>query len=571
MMPPPVRRYLSLTLVSVLIFVILFNLAARLPGHAYRHTRSPPRAHRPIDEVLHPGFLKPKFRWKDVKLKHPVHKYVKIPQGPRVDIPRVQHSFEQESKDHAVWRKSCLSAVKEAFLHSWMGYKEHAWLQDEVAPISGNARNPFGSWGATLVDSLDSLWIMGLKKDFEMAVSAIKKVDFISTPTSEVNVFETTIRYLGGLLAAYDVSGQRYPVLLEKAIQLGEMLYLAFDTPNRMPMTRWNWQKTALGEDQEAKRSSLLAEVGSLTLEFTRLSQITGDMKWYDAVARVTDAFEKAQPHTQLPGLWPTMVNTKDADFARDTTFTLGGMADSLYEYLPKQHLMLGGQTSQYESMFRTALAAAKESVFFRPLNSENRKMLLSGTVRRHSHSRTKLLPQAEHLACFAGGMVALAAKIFQQPDEMDTARELVDGCLWAYNSTISGIMPEIFTALPCTEADWNDCAWSEDTWLHAVAEKANHGTARAGYEKEAHQEIASKGLAPGFVAINDARYILRPEAIESVFVLYRITGDVRLQHQAWEMFQAITNATRTPIAFAALKDVTQLESPLIDSMESFW
>jgi mannosyl-oligosaccharide alpha-1,2-mannosidase len=55
-------------------------------------------------------------------------------------------------------------------------------------------------------------------------------------------LFETTIRYLGGLLGAYDVSGGKYKVLLEKAEELGEVLMGAFDTPNRMPLTYYHWR-----------------------------------------------------------------------------------------------------------------------------------------------------------------------------------------------------------------------------------------------------------------------------------------------------------------------------------------
>jgi mannosyl-oligosaccharide alpha-1,2-mannosidase len=62
-----------------------------------------------------------------------------------------------------------------------------------------------------------------------------------------------------------------------------------------------------------------------------------------------------------------------------------------------------------------------------------------------------------------------------------------------------------------------------------------------------------------------------RPEAIESMFILYRITGDTGLQDKAWEMFLAISNHTRTAIAHAALDDVTVLDPPKTDRMESFW
>jgi mannosyl-oligosaccharide alpha-1,2-mannosidase len=55
-------------------------------------------------------------------------------------------------------------------------------------------------------------------------------------------LFETTIRYLGGLLAAYDISDKKYPNLLNKAVELAEILISAFDTPNRMPETYYYWR-----------------------------------------------------------------------------------------------------------------------------------------------------------------------------------------------------------------------------------------------------------------------------------------------------------------------------------------
>lgn len=62
-----------------------------------------------------------------------------------------------------------------------------------------------------------------------------------------------------------------------------------------------------------------------------------------------------------------------------------------------------------------------------------------------------------------------------------------------------------------------------------------------------------------------------RPEAIESIFILYRTTGDAVLLEKAWSMFQAIEKHTRTDIAHAALTDVTLAEPPKADKMESFW
>jgi mannosyl-oligosaccharide alpha-1,2-mannosidase len=177
---------------------------------------------------------------------------------------------------------------------------------------------------------------MGLHSEFQEAVEALNAIDFSTCSLDTLNVFETTIRYLGGFLAAYDISNGKYPILLQKAGEMGDMLYHAFDTPNRMPITRWNFKNAAKGERQEADENVLVAEIGSLTLEFTRLSQLTGDPRYFDAVQRIMNVFTEQQSKTNLPGMWPVVVNAQMLDFTVGTGFTLGGMADSMYEYLPK-------------------------------------------------------------------------------------------------------------------------------------------------------------------------------------------------------------------------------------------
>jgi mannosyl-oligosaccharide alpha-1,2-mannosidase len=529
-----------------------------------------------IDRLTRPHFLRPAFKWRNVPVQHPITEFTALPTGPIADIPRVQHVFEQESDAEKAEREYRLAAVKQAFVHSWEGYKANAWMQDEVTPLSGTHKNGFGGWGATMVDSLDTLWIMGLRDDFELAINELKNIQFTTMSATKVNVFETTIRYLGGLMSAYDLSGHKYGVLLDKATELGDMLYAAFDTPNHMPVTRWNWRKGALGTNQEAEKRCLLAEVGSLSMEFTRLSQLTGDDRWYDAIARITDAFEQSQSKSRVPGLWPVFIDAAHMDFHSDTTYTFGGMADSVYEYLPKQHLMLGGRTNQYRDMYLTALAKAKEVLFFRALNPENKGILIPGTIRYRTKKRTERVAQGQHLTCFAGGMVALGARIFSQPEELETARQLVEGCLWSYESMPSGIGPETFTPATCLPESWpeaeaDDCLWSEERWHKAILSHSNSLGDVENLAERAQVVIDARRLPPGFVSIDDSRYMLRPEAIESVFVLYRITGDKTLQDRAWKMFTSINAAAKTDIAFASVNDVTAKESELFDSMESFW
>jgi mannosyl-oligosaccharide alpha-1,2-mannosidase len=321
-----IRRWVLCSGLAVLLLITFYHVTHRSPALEGQYPRS--------QDATKTNFAASHQKWSERPIRYPVTSLLSIPTGSPVAIPRVQFDFLNEDAKSKATRETRLNFVKEAFIHSWKGYKRHAWLKDEVAPVTGGYRSTFGGWGATLVDALDTLCIMGMTEEFEEAVAAVSEIDFATVDELPINIFETTIRYLGGLLGAYDTSHGKYPVLLEKSIEVGEMLYAAFDTPNRMPITRWN-----AGTDPsqtEALERSLVAEIGSLSLEFTRLSQLSGDSKYFDAVQRIMDLFDQQQNQTKLPGMWPVLVNAKTGDFSRDTFFTVGGMADSLYEYLPK-------------------------------------------------------------------------------------------------------------------------------------------------------------------------------------------------------------------------------------------
>ena len=513
---------------------------------------------------------------------HPIKKYRPFAQGEPSHLPRLQHVFKEEDRDARKVRLGRLDAVKASFARSWAGYKMYAWKKDELKPVTKGSSQTFGGWAATLVDTLDTLWIVGMKQEFKEAVAAIAEINFNTTEEETLNVFETNIRYLGGFLGAYDLShddGEDYPILLQKAVEVGDLLYCAFDTPNRMPVMRWKWEKTLEGESQIASTNTLVAEIGSMTLEFTRLSQLTGDMKYYDAVTRIMDEFSKAQPDTKIPGLWPVIMNAKDIEF-RDSGFTLGGMADSLYEYLPKQHMLLGGLGKMYKEMYVYAITSAMNNIFFQPMLPDNADVLVSGSASVSSSRGVQTKAEGQHLGCYAGGMVGIGGKIFNQPEHLNMARKLVDGCIWAYEHSPLGIMPEVFTMVPCEMN--SDCEWSEKKWKQAVlksAEQSNDDNDQPFKDDISDAErytqiMKTHRLTPGFLTIPDRRYILRPEAIESVFIHYRLTGDPDLPDAAWRMFQAIENATRTEIANSAIVDMTvgkKEEVRKADSMESFW
>lgn len=182
--------------------------------------------------------------WWSLPKRFPVESPRPLPQVKKwgSKIPKIQARPPSESQAARELRLQRLAAVRESFIHSWSGYKKYAWLSDEVSPLTGHPKNPFGGWAATLVDSLDSLFIMGLTEEFEEAVAAAQTVDFSHTKSDRINVFETTIRYLGGYLSAYELSGKKHEGLLRKAGEVAELLMCAFDTENHMPIARWDWK-----------------------------------------------------------------------------------------------------------------------------------------------------------------------------------------------------------------------------------------------------------------------------------------------------------------------------------------
>lgn len=184
------------------------------------------------------------IHWKKKSDHFPVatESFLKLPTGKPKPIAKVQFNFKKESALQKTDREHKLSVIRSVFKRSWDGYRRFAWLEDELKPETNTSRNPFAGWGATLVDALDTLWIMGMKEEFDEAAKAVDQIDFTTTVRPDIPLFETTIRYLGGLLAAYDVSGKKYKNLLTKAEELAEILISAFDTPNRMPELYFYWR-----------------------------------------------------------------------------------------------------------------------------------------------------------------------------------------------------------------------------------------------------------------------------------------------------------------------------------------
>ncbi|KAI9900314.1 hypothetical protein N3K66_004576 [Trichothecium roseum] len=527
------RRYIAV-FAFIVIALFLWN---GLSPNSYFNRPSGPRV---IDSFK---YVPSSVDWSQATVYHPLESIQSPPSGSPKQFPTVQArpSSSEEEKDSITEARK--QAIKAKFVKSWEAYKKNAWTKDELMPMSGKGKQTLSGWGAQVVDALDTLWIMGLKDEFRLAVKEVAVIDWSKTTDNSINLFEVTIRYLGGLLAAYDLSGE--DALLVKATELADMLYVTFDTPNHMPSHWFSYEKAQKGE-QEADIRMSGAAGGSLCLEMTRLSQLTGNPKYYDATERIKQFFYKIQNDTAVPGLWPNEMNYRDLTLI-DSVYTLGAGSDSQYEYLPKMHAILGGLDPQYEEMTAVALDTARDNLLFRPMTPDDANILMAGNG-DIKQGRVELSPHMEHLSCFIGGTYGLAGRLLDRDDYVDLAARLTNGCVWAYDSFATNIMPEASLLVACQNMA-GPCAYSEDEM----------------------PPTRQKNIPDGFVRVRDPRYLLRPEAIESVFYMWRITGNQSWRDAAWRMWQGIVKETETEMAFASINDVKVHSSDKVDSMETFW
>ncbi|GAA5949342.1 hypothetical protein JCM21900_005615 [Sporobolomyces salmonicolor] len=513
------------------------------------------------------------------------------PMGEPASLPLVQkHSSDTRTKEEREVDERRREWVRRAFLHLWEAYKEIAWGSDEVKPLSGGSTNKFSGWGASLFDALDTLLVMDLKHEYLLARQHIAQVDFAyltppdptaypppsssalpplsslrrSLPAESVPdhllspvgvpTFETVIRYLGSLLSVYDMTND--PLMLARAKDLGDWLITSMATESGLLVGTYRFGAHSDGGPTE---KVCLAEVGSTGLEFAKLSMVTGDPAYWEAAQRSLDTLDNWPTSDRIPGLFPTLIDPEQPGTLYGR-YTFGGQADSYYEYLIKLHQLLGGSpaSAQYSRMYVAAIEAAKKHLI-RSINVvpglENAVTIgdvhfkeVHGIQAHKMQSKSWYSMRLDHLTCFAGGMLGLGARLLKRGGDFTLAQQFTQACVWAYEATRTGLAPEIIEL-------WNE----NDPNRWEVASLPDGTTTRS-----------VRGDPIGvYESLN--YHIQRPETIESVFYMYRLTGDRRWQDKAWRMFTSWVDQTIIEDGFADVDDVNSPEPKHLDSgVESF-
>lgn len=400
----------------------------------------------------------------------------------------ISTSFSQTAPK--VDKNQLANQVKAEFLHAWNGYKKYAWGNDDLNPISKTPKNWHSeSLLMTPVDSLDTMILMGLKKEAdESRKYIIENLSF--DKDIYVQNFEITIRILGGLLSAYQMTNDKK--LLDLADDLGNRLLPVFNSPTGLPYKYVN-----LKTGKTRGEISNPAETGTLLIEFGTLSKLTNKPIYYEKAKR---ALVETYNRRSKIGLVGTRIDVHTGEWT-NTESHISAEIDSYYEYLLKCAILFDDEDCR--KMWEEAIVAVNKYNADEVRNGE----LWYGYADMNTGKRTKT--QYGALDAFFPGVLALGG-------DLSRAKRLQDSSfkMWQKNS----IEPEVFD-----------------------------------YQK---QEV----LYPG--------YQLRPEIIESTYILYHYTKDEKYLQMGKVMFDDFVKYCKTEAGFASLKSVITKEKS--DVMHSF-
>lgn len=230
---------------------------------------------------------------------------------------------------------------------AWGHYRERAFGLDQIKPISGGANSfPLKQHhlGLTLIEAMDTLWVMGLDTEFADALAwCHANLDF--DVDGEVSVFETSIRIVGGLLSAHHASADT--LLLAKAVDIADRLLPAFATPTGMPYRYINL-KTGAVRDPITNP----AELGTYIPEWGMLSLLTGDPNYLTTAKR---AMVMMFDRRSKLGLLADTIDVRTGEW-KSRRATVGPPSDSFYEYLWDGWQLLGD--ADCKRMYDTCTAA---------------------------------------------------------------------------------------------------------------------------------------------------------------------------------------------------------------------
>ncbi|KAF2686777.1 glycoside hydrolase family 47 protein [Lentithecium fluviatile CBS 122367] len=446
-------------------------------------------------------------------------------------------------------------AVIEMFRFAWIGYYTYAFPNDDLRPVNNSFANSRNGWGVTAVDALDTAIIMEQVDIVNQILDFVPTIDFTKTGNGvregaslSVSLFETNIRYIGGLMSGYDllkgpfehlgIEEEKVDVLLKQCVVLADVLKFAFNTPTGIPINNvfiHNQTFAPRYQMADGTWSAGLAELGTLVLEWQHLSDLTGNPEYGNLAQRAMDYF--LEPSEEV---WPGLTG---GNFSVETGKILdayGGWTsgnDSAYEYLIKMYVYDPSKYALYGERFTSAADSTIAHLLSSP--SSRPDLTTAGPFAGRMAQN-----YSEQLACFIGSAFILGSTALNKPAYLEHGLAFSEFCANGYRYAPSGIGPVVYS--------WNL------TEL-AMPEFANQTEF---YEKSGW-----------FINDNTAfRQGLTPEAIESWYYAYQVTGNQYWRDVAWAYTLAQNRTERVGSGFSSINNIFAEDGGgWTNSMQSFF
>ncbi|CEI62513.1 putative mannosyl-oligosaccharide alpha-1,2-mannosidase 1B [Fusarium venenatum] len=424
--------------------------------------------------------------------------------------------------------------IVEMFRFAWNGYYTHAFPHDSLRPRYSNYTDDRNGWGVTAVDGLDTAILMEQTDIVDTILDFIPTINFTKTNTPEpssVSLFETNIRYLGGLLSAYDllkgpfrhlkIEEKKIDRLLAQATTLADTLKFAFDTPTGIPMNDTFIENRTSSDDsltEDGMRTTSLAVMGSLVLEWQHLSDLTGDPQYGELANRAEDYW--LSPSSEV---WSGLTGGNFSIETGEILDNYGGWTsgnDSAYEYLIKMFVYDPERFGHYGERFTKAADSTIKHLISHPSSRPDLTMVTTFAGKEQVN-------YTEFLACFIGGSFILGSSAMDRPDWLDYGLSFSEYCANGYRYTASGIGPTLYS-------------W--DTDLLSQSENSNQTElySRSGF-------FIPDGIFSGGQA---------PEAVESWYYAYQHTKSQYWRDVAWAYTLAQNRTMRVGDGFASVNNV---------------
>jgi len=175
-------------------------------------------------------------------------------------------------------------------------------------------------WGASALDALSTAAIMQLPDVVNQIIAHVSQINYaVSHNNESVSVFETTIRYLAGMLSGYDLltgplkhlvnstNVQNVDSLLSQSETLADLLSFAFETPSGIPSNNVFFNNRST----DGAQTNGLATIGTLVLEWTRLADLTNNLTYAKLSQKGESYLLNPSPPTAQP--WPGLLGSEVA------------------------------------------------------------------------------------------------------------------------------------------------------------------------------------------------------------------------------------------------------------------